>query len=201
MSRRQAPGQRKAKEVALACARLGLESNCRDAAWAEPATETLVAAMSKTTTPSALYYLSQCLRVVSERLESKEAAGHAGKATDALLATALNPLSGTLPRIVASFSTHDPVAALAHPLCAGPAQRAVLDVLGARCKREIRSPWRFIDWADSNGLDFLAAPKEGDTTRERSARHGPTRSKLRAGRPGCARVSFLPFPPSVVPRR
>jgi type I restriction enzyme S subunit len=52
-----------------------------------------------------------------------------------------------------------------HPLAAGPAQRVVLDVLGRRTRREFRSTWHFLDWAQSNGVEF--APPLRDAVAER----------------------------------
>jgi hypothetical protein len=61
--------------------------------------------------------------------------------------------------------TPDLVTLLDHPLAAGPAQRAVLDVLGRRTRREFRSTWHFLDWAQSNGVDL--APRPADALAER----------------------------------
>jgi hypothetical protein len=49
---------------------------------------------------------------------------------------------------------------LDRPLAAGPAQRAVLDVLGRRTRREFRSTWHFLDWAQSNGVDLAPPPRD-----------------------------------------
>jgi hypothetical protein len=47
---------------------------------------------------------------------------------------------------------------LQHPLAAGEAQRALLGALARPTRRTFHSTWDFLDWAKSNGVDFL--PRE-----------------------------------------
>jgi hypothetical protein len=63
--------------------------------------------------------------------------------------------SQALQTLTERLSTPDLVALLEHPLAAGPAQRALLDVLGQRTRRQFRNTWHFLDWARSNGVDFV----------------------------------------------
>src|SRR5262249_51399723 len=117
-----------------------------------------------TTEPYAVDSLSQALVAVSDRLGDRESntvleslVVLVARATDqgnqSSLASALKAVAGSRP-------TGVPVAVLAHPLCAGPAQHALLDALGTRCKREFGNSRHFLDWAASNGIDFAAATKQ-----------------------------------------
>jgi hypothetical protein len=53
------------------------------------------------------------------------------------------------------LATSDIVKLLQHPLAAGDAQRALLDVLGHRTRHTFRKTWHFLDWASSNGVDLV----------------------------------------------
>src|SRR5262249_48940281 len=107
--------------------------------------------------------LGEGLAAVAPRLDAERAV----KAAEAILAAlhrftsaeAEKELAGTLRAASESRATADLIPVLAHPLCAGPAQRAVLDVLGARCKRHFRNTWHFIDWAEANGVDLTEMTK------------------------------------------
>jgi hypothetical protein len=44
-------------------------------------------------------------------------------------------------------------------------QRALLEVLEQRTRRSFRNTWHFIDWAASNGVEFLPAEPPPATAR------------------------------------
>jgi hypothetical protein len=125
-----------------------------DAREANKAAEAVVAAMNRTTEVYALDSLSQALVAVSARLGSKEA-NKGLEALVVLLARTTDQgsqatLARALKEVGDSRHTGDLVAVLSHPFCAGAAQRALLDALGARCKREFANSRQFIDWVASN---------------------------------------------------
>jgi hypothetical protein len=132
------------------------------AAHAAKAADVLVARMrDPKTPPNVLYLLALALRRVSGRLDAAGAA----KAADVLVAAlgdprtptnALSDLAQALKTVGARLGPHGIVRVLQHPLASGPAQRALLEVLEQPTRRTFSSPWHFIDWADSNGVDFLA---------------------------------------------
>jgi hypothetical protein len=64
-------------------------------------------------------------------------------------------LADALRDWAARQTTDELVAALAHPLAAGTAQRALLDELGRRTHHRFRNTWHFLDWAAANGLDLV----------------------------------------------
>jgi hypothetical protein len=64
------------------------------------------------------------------------------------------------------WTTSRLIALLRHPLAAGEAQRALLDVLGHRTRREFRNTWHFLDWARSNGVDFVPSRMPTDSLAE-----------------------------------
>ncbi len=54
--------------------------------------------------------------------------------------------------------TPELVSLLRSPEAAGPAQEALLGILGRRCRRSFDTPWQFLDWAKGNGVEFSALP-------------------------------------------
>jgi hypothetical protein len=141
-------------------------SDCLDAAQAarraDQAAEVLVAAMAKAH-PFDLRPLSEGLEAVSGRLDAAGAA----KAAEALVAVMakttdpnyLIPLSAGLTAVSGRLDTDHLVTLLQHRLAAGRAQRVLLDVLGQRTRHTFRSPWHFLDWAASNGVDLVPPPR------------------------------------------
>jgi hypothetical protein len=145
---------------------------------ASEAARAIVAAMTGGQHDPHLAHLADAFRAISERLEAREAvaqgarvaavlasptvsgrvdADAAVKAAEAVvvaLAASVAPgnVGESLKGICARLDTADLVRVLAHPLCAARARRAVLDVLGARCKRHFRNAWHFLDWAEANGV-------------------------------------------------
>jgi hypothetical protein len=129
-----------------------------DAREANQSAQAVVAAMSRTAEPYALDSLAQALVAVGDRLGERES-NEVLEALVVLAARAADPgnqasLARALKAVGGSRRTGDQVAVLAHPLCAGPAQRALLNALGARCKREFENSRHFLDWAASNGAPF-----------------------------------------------
>jgi hypothetical protein len=124
-------------------------------------------AMFETTEPLALISLSEGLRAVSGRLDTARAVAHAGKVADILVAAmsktsdanALSNLSWGLQAVCERLTTLELVALLERPLATGVAQRALLDVLGHRTRRDFRNTWHFLDWARSNGVDFTLSAR------------------------------------------
>jgi hypothetical protein len=153
-------------ELAHLSAALGAVGGRLDAVQA---TDRLLLEMGRATDPYALDRLSVALRALVGRLD----AAHARRAAYVLLAAmsktnhpvALDHLSQTLQVVCERQHTHDLVLLLEHPLAAGPAQRAVLDILGRRTRHEFRNTWHFLDWAQSGGVDFVPpdppTPPEG----------------------------------------
>jgi hypothetical protein len=74
---------------------------------------------------------------------------------DALDARQHDSLARGLGAVCERLTTSDLLTPLQHPLAAGPAQRALLDVLGHRTRRTFRNTWHFLDWAHSNGIDLV----------------------------------------------
>jgi hypothetical protein len=142
-------------------ARLKWAFSSLDASRASQAADILVAAMSKTTDGNALSSLSQGLQAVSGHLD----ASGASKAADILMeamskvppdnSNVYCPLRSVMSTMCERWSTPDLLTLLRHPLVAGEAQRALLDVLGHRTRRTFRNTWHFLDWARSNGVDFV----------------------------------------------
>jgi hypothetical protein len=133
-----------------------------DATAASKAADTLLAAMSKTTNPIAYKLLWQGLWAVSGRLDATASV----KVAEALVAAMgktndLNDpseLSKGLQEVSERLTTPDLVILLRHPLAAGPCQRALLDVLGRRTRREFRNTWHFLDRARSSDVDLVPPP-------------------------------------------
>jgi hypothetical protein len=120
------------------------------ASYASQATDLLLTASGPTPSPG-FDPLAEGLRVLRGRSDADGA-----RATLALIVACLPPGRRDLQVVAGRLSTADLVALLRHPLAAGPAQRAVLDVLGQRTRRSFRNTWHFLDWARSNGLEFAA---------------------------------------------
>jgi hypothetical protein len=136
----------------------GLESvsGRLDASGASKVADTLVATMSTTTDSKALSWLSLGLESVSGRLD----ASGASKVMMAMSKVPADPdvtrsLRSVMSTICERWSTPDVLTLLRHPLAAGEAQRALLDVLGHRNRRTFRNAWHFLDWAHSNGVDLI----------------------------------------------
>jgi hypothetical protein len=130
-----------------------------DAQEANRSAEAVVAAMNRTTEPYALDSLAQALAALGDRLDASQT-NRAMGAVVVLLARATDEgsrssLARALEAVGGSRSTPEVVAVLAQPLCAGAAQRALLDVLGQRCKRPFDSAVQFVEWADGNGVDLV----------------------------------------------
>jgi hypothetical protein len=126
--------------------------------------DALLAALTRTNDTNALQPLALALNAVGGRLK----AGPAAEAFFAAMARitdegALGTLAGGLEAAGERLATADLLALLQHPLAAGSAQRALLNVLGRRTRREFRSTWHFLDWAAANGVEFTppraAAPR------------------------------------------
>jgi hypothetical protein len=105
---------------------------------------------------------AEAVSALAGRLPADRAADQAREAAVALigaLATArpdaaARALEAGLRAVVARLGTAAIVEVMRRPLCAGPAQRALLEALGARCKRPFHSSWDFLDWAEANGVDL-----------------------------------------------
>jgi hypothetical protein len=120
----------------------------------------LLAALHRQPAAFALDSLTEALAALGGRLASEES----NKVLEALVvltAQASEPanqssLARTLKSVAGSRTTEEIAAVLAHPLCAGAAQRALLESLGARCRREFANSRQFMDHAAANGIDFAA---------------------------------------------
>jgi hypothetical protein len=103
---------------------------------------------------------------VAGRLDAAAASARAGQAADALLAAMSKilvvdvKLAEQLNVVCEHRATPDLIPLLGHPLAAGRSQRVVLDVLGRRTRREFRTTWHFLDWAQSNGVDLVPPPPD-----------------------------------------
>jgi tRNA A-37 threonylcarbamoyl transferase component Bud32 len=130
---------------------------------ASNAASTLVATLSVSKNALQARELVQALEAVGPRLSADEA----NKAAAALIeASSKTTNAGNLTSqvrgiqaVIAPQGAEGIVRLLQHPLAAGPTQRALLDVLGRPTRRTFHSTWDFIDWAKSNGVDFLAAER------------------------------------------
>jgi hypothetical protein len=130
-----------------------------DAVHAARAADRLLSIMRKTTDFVYLMALSRGLQAVNGHL----VASRAIEAAEILivmmtLAPWLNPLHLHLKQweeIVECCSTPDILRLLNHPLAARRAQRILLDVLGRRTHCHFRNTWEFLDWARSNGVEFV----------------------------------------------
>ena len=147
---------------------LGAVGGRLDAAGSAKVAGPLLALMrDPRTSPNANFLVARAVGEVGGRLD----AGGAAKAADALVAALRDPrtlphyhssLIQALKAVGARLGTRGVVRVLQHPLAVGPAQRALLDLLAQPTRRTFSSPWQFIDWADSNGVDFL--PEQASTT-------------------------------------
>lgn len=122
----------------------------------------LQAGMRRCRDEAGLASLVTCVKRWTERLEAAARSAPLNEAAASLivglarLQEGADPkqLSAALSEVAEELGTGEVVALLRHPLSAGLARRALLDVLGNRCKREFRSGWEFLDWAKANGVTF-----------------------------------------------
>jgi hypothetical protein len=119
--------------------------------------------LSKTKNPQYQFFLADGMKAACGGLRSGAAPEQTVRAALALASArrktrdvnALQRLAPVFPAVAGSLSTADLAGLLCHPQC-GDEQRVLLDVLGARCKREFRGPWYFVEWADNNGVELIA---------------------------------------------
>ncbi|HEY7314992.1 MAG TPA: serine/threonine-protein kinase [Gemmataceae bacterium] len=143
-----------------------------EVAQAAKVADALVAAIAKNNYSGSLDYLLRALQAVCGRLDADGIVKVAEtlivampritdprfSITDPRSSTQAKSLSQALQALQAvsePLATSDIVKLLQHPLAAEDAQRALLDVLGHRTRRTFRNTWHFLDWAHSNGVDFI----------------------------------------------
>jgi hypothetical protein len=103
--------------------------------------------------------LIRALGTVSAQMDDAAAAKTADELIDKMSRTTdesnLALLARALRALGAPRGTEGIIRILQHPMAAGAVQRALLNELGQPTKRTFHSTWHFIDWAASNGVDFL----------------------------------------------
>jgi hypothetical protein len=132
------------------------------------AAATLTQAMARTDTnyDDALWYLAQGLSAAlgdGQRDKRAEAVAAAvgGLQGSQILPGALVVLGPAVEPFPRRFSDQALVDLLKHPLCVGPARRAVLDHLGMHYRRTFADQWEFVRFAEEQklGLDFTTPPR------------------------------------------
>jgi hypothetical protein len=130
-----------------------------DAAHAAKAADRLLSTMRKTTDLNYLSPLSQGLQAINGHLVASRAI-EAAEMFIVMMTSDPWQYAQALKqweKIMESCSTPDILRLLNHPLAARKAQRNLLDLLGRRTHRHFRNMWEFLDWARSNGVEFVPA--------------------------------------------